>query len=73
MRKNSTLTYFVKNFKPGNTAANCNIDGVENSFKKAEYGQMRPSEQTINNIFAFAKSYEVIQTEKSGFVEMILN
>ena len=73
MRKNSTLTYFVKKIKPERVAANCNIDGVENSFEKAEYGQMTPSEQTINNIFAFAQSYEVIQTERNGFVEMILN
>ena len=32
-----------------------------------------PSEQTVNNILNFARSYEVLETESTGDVEMILN
>jgi hypothetical protein len=38
-----------------------------------EKAEKAPSDQTINNILNFARSYEVIETEKTGFVEMILN
>jgi hypothetical protein len=32
-----------------------------------------PSEQSIKNILDFASSYEVLDTESTGQVEMILN
>jgi hypothetical protein len=72
MRKNSTLIYLVKDFQTKQVDLSYKLK-KENFLERAEDGKMSPSEQTINNILGFARSYEVIQTEKNGYVEMTLN
>lgn len=60
MVKNSTLIYFVNDIQ-------CNFE------KETKRMDFEPSEQTVNNILNFARSYEVLETESTGDVEMILN
>lgn len=75
MNKFSTLIYFVTNFQS------------EYDSLKIESGQQSPgkfltamgndekvpSDQTIDNILNFARSYEVLETKNTGYVEMNLN
>jgi len=71
MKKNSTLVYFVSRIyvkqaqglmDPGKFA--------ESMLTGMEY---EPSGQCIKNILDFARSYDVIETESTGHVEMNLN
>jgi hypothetical protein len=39
----------------------------------AENVRMEPSEAAIKNILDFARSFDVIETKSTGYVEMILN
>ena len=70
MKKHSTLIYLVNKYQTKVSAFN----KVENVNDKAltEMG-FEPSEQSIKNILDFASSYEVLETEGAGQVEMILN
>lgn len=43
---------------------------VKETSQKMDYG---PSGQTIKNILDFARSYDTVETESTGYVEMILN
>jgi hypothetical protein len=67
----STLIYLVNNFQADLTG----ITGcrTESFFTESENKTFSPSEQTIDNILNFARSYEVLKTETTGHVEMILN
>lgn len=38
-----------------------------------EAKKMGPSEKSIRNILNFARSYDVLETESAGSIEMILN
>lgn len=71
MKKNSTLIYFVNKIQPEQTPQKEPFE--DHHLMKAKDAEMEPSEETINNILGFAKSYEVMETKSSGFVEMILN
>lgn len=73
MKKNSTLIYFVNNFQPDQTASKQQFDKGDDYLFKAEDAEMAPSDETINNILGFARSYEVMETKKNGPVEMNLN
>lgn len=67
----STLIYLVNNFQAdltGNTGCRS-----ESFFTASENKTFSPSEQTIENILNFARSYEVLKTENTGQVELILN
>jgi hypothetical protein len=70
MKSFSTLIYFVNNFQTGpdnpeEESLNLTLAGMG--------GEIGPSEQTIENIMSFARSYEVFETGETGYVEMNLN
>ena len=50
------------------------VNKIQNNFEKEtskmDYG---PSGQTIKNILDFARSYDTVETESTGYVEMNLN
>lgn len=75
MKKRSTLIYFVNNFQSDFDLFNIeSIDNQnENFLAKMENTEKVPSDRTIENILNFARSYEVFETEKAGFIEMNLN
>ncbi len=70
MNKNSTLVFLVKNFQP---AIQPEVDKCENYFDEVEGADNVPSEETINKILGFARSYDVVETKNTGHIEMILN
>lgn len=75
MKKKSTLIYFVNNFQSDFDLYNVELvsNQQENFLAKMEMAEIVPSERTIENILNFARSYEVFETEKAGFIEMNLN
>ena len=75
MRKNSTLIYFVKRFNSDSESFLFDPDDhqFERTLARMEKDEKMPSDRTIKNILNFARSYEVIKTKETGYVEMILN
>lgn len=75
MNKISTLIYLVKHFQSDiNAGQNSQQYNTSEKFlTDLESPAASPSETTINNILNFARSYEVLKTEKTGYVEMNLN
>jgi hypothetical protein len=71
MKNDFTLLYFVNSFR-AKKKSTCNLvdDVVENSLTGMVF---EPSKRSIKNILDFARSYEVIETKKSGHIEMNLN
>ena len=70
MKRNSTLIYLVKIFQSNKSKINCIDYIIENELTAMEFN---PSERSIENILNFARSYEVLETKSSGYVEMNLN
>lgn len=75
MTKSSTLIYLVNKFQykeplPHVKSAEEKIDNLLTGMGNAGSA---PSKQSIKNIMDFARSYEVMETEKAGYVEMNLN
>ena len=70
MKKHSTLIYLVNNFQAEEAIQNRVGNVIENELTAMEFN---PSERSIENILNFARSYEVLKTESTGYVEMILN
>ncbi len=70
MKKHSTLIYFVNNFQAENTTKSKVGCGGEDLQTTVDFG---PSKRSIENILNFARSYEVLKTESTGYTEMILN
>ena len=70
MKKHSTLIYLVNNFQTDVETQSRVDDIIENELTAMEFN---PSERSIENILNFARSYEVLETESTGYVEMILN
>jgi len=71
MKRNSTLIYFVNKFYVKQELSKSELDqAFENMLAEMEN---EPSEQSIRNILDFARSYEVLETDSTGHVEMNLN
>jgi len=70
MRRNSTLIYVVNYFQPGKSELKKGIKSINN---ETSMELKMPSEKSIENILNFARVYEVLETERAGQVEMILN
>lgn len=75
MNKNSTLIYFVNKFQAdfSSTIFKEDEESVERFLTEMDDEIITPSESTITNILNFARSYEVLETEETGCVELILN
>lgn len=72
MRNISTLIYFVNNFQD-ETNFNSKVDfenEIENYLTAMD---SEPSESSVKSILEFARSYEVLKTQKTGYVELNLN
>lgn len=70
MKKHSTLIYLVNNFQTEEATQNRVDDVIENQLTAMEF---EPSERSIENILNFARSYDVLESESTGYVEMNLN
>ena len=73
--RNSTLIYFVNHFSSelDSFLVDTEIEIPENNLAEMDNTEILPSERTIENILNFARSYEVLKTEETGYVELILN
>lgn len=72
MRDYSTLIYFVNNFH--NDLDSTSLQKVDNELEDSlTTMEFEPSESSVKNILDFARSYEVLETESTGYVEMNLN
>ncbi|MCY1719182.1 hypothetical protein OU798_02445 [Prolixibacteraceae bacterium Z1-6] len=71
MQDYSTLMYFVNNFQKKLGSKTNDFDlNVEDSLATVAF---EPSERSIKNILDFARSYDTLETESAGYVEMNLN
>ena len=70
MKKHSTLIYLVNRCHAKGLASNKVENVIDIPLTEMDF---EPSEQSIKNILDFASSYEVIETQSTGQVEMILN
>ena len=75
MRNNSTLIYFVNYFQNDLNVIHPDDSDVtlESILPTMENVPVAPSEKCIERILDFARSYEVLETENAGYVEMNLN
>jgi len=71
MQKFSTLIYCINRIQSDVDFIDCSE--LEKEVDFLETKKMGPSEESIKNIMNFARSYDVLETESAGFVEMILN
>ena len=75
MRNISTLVYFINYFQ--NDLNKIHLDNsdaeIESILTVMENAGIAPSTQCVEKILDFARSYEVLETENTGYVEMILN
>lgn len=71
MQKFSTLFYCFNHFQKD--VRNTSIHQLENDVEAEILNHMGPSEESIKNILNFARSYEALETQSAGYVEMILN
>ncbi len=70
MQDYSTLFYFVKNFQSDLQSKLRVCKDLEDSLTTMDF---EPSERSVKNILDFARSYDVLETESTGYVEMNLN
>ena len=70
MQDYSTLIYFVNNFQKDLHSNKKVSNDLEESLTKMDF---EPSERSLKNILDFARSYDVLETESTGYVEMNLN
>jgi len=73
--RNSTLIYFVNQFHLESELFPSEAEMIDygNTLAVMDNAEMLPSDRTIENILNFARSYEVLETEETGYVEMNLN
>lgn len=70
MQDYSTLIYFVNNFHNDLPSAEAVGSKSEDALTGMDF---EPSERSIKNILDFARSYDVMESESTGYVEMNLN
>ena len=72
MRNYSTLLYFVTDFN--NDLETIQVPKTEVALEDQHTVEaFEPSERSVKNILNFARSYDVLETESTGYVEMNLN
>ena len=73
MKKSSTLIYLVNSFQSELNSSNLIETSINSHLETMSKAEDAPSDQIIENILNFARSYEVCKTEKAGYVELNLN
>lgn len=72
MRNFSTLIYFI-NQTEKDLVTHITRKGEEQVEDLLEGMSFEPSDNSVKKIMDFARSYEVLETETAGYVEMNLN
>jgi len=63
--------YFINFFRAYSNRND--IENRNNDLNTTTAKRMEPSEESVKNILDFARSYDVLETKATGYVEMILN
>ncbi len=71
MQKISTLLFRINSFQAD--CDHCTVTESENMVDTTKTIENGPSEKSIKNILDFARSYDVLESESTGYIEMILN
>ena len=71
MQKISTLLFRINSFQAD--CDHCIVTEFENMVDTTKTIENGPSEKSIKNILDFARSYDVLESESTGYIEMILN
>lgn len=72
--KKFTFYYFIKSFNGRlNSHKSVSEKEMNRSSSRVNSGQFSPSPETVQRILDFAHSYDVLETETAGLVEMNLN
>ncbi len=73
MIKHSTLIYLVNSFQSELKSVNLVETEVDRDPEMTKKIEQSPPDRIVENILNFARSYEVMESEKVGHVEMNLN
>lgn len=73
MIKHSTLIYLVNSFQSELNSVNLVETKVDENPELNTKIEESPPDRIVQNILNFARSYEVLETEEAGYVEMNLN
>ena len=70
MKNSSTFIYFIKSFFGHTDYTDCCADDDLEEMESTGFG---PSKKSIKKILDFAHSYDVLETETAGQIEMNYN
>lgn len=75
MSKFSTLNYLINSYQTGKKEIELFqfSDGFSENYSEIDHFGFEPSQNSINAILNFASQYEVLQSRKSGSIELNLN
>jgi hypothetical protein len=73
MRNYSTLNSLVNSFQSKLNQFSLIETSINRNSEMMSKKEEVPSDQIIENILNFARSYEVCKTEKAGYIELNLN
>lgn len=75
MSKFSTLNYLINSYQTGKKEIELFqfSDGFSENYNEIDQFGFEPSQNSINAILNFASQYEVLQSRKSGSIELNLN
>ncbi len=73
MKNYSTLIYLVNSFQSKLNLFSLIETSINRNLETMSKKVQEPSDQIVENILNFARSYEVCKTEEAGYVELNLN
>lgn len=73
MSKLSTLNYLINSFNAGANEVEIQILEITDSSKNNDQFEFEPSQKSIDVILSFASQYRVMESAKTGSVELNLN
>ena len=74
MKNSSTFIYFVKNFLSESDSYSQSMNSSsEKSLSGMDSAGFTPPERSVQTILDFAQSYDVVETETTGQIEMNYN
>jgi acetolactate synthase small subunit len=73
MSKLSTLNYLINSYNAGANEVEMQFLDLADSSKNTEQFEFEPSQKSIDAILSFASQYRVMESAKTGSIELNLN
>lgn len=73
MSKLSTLNYLINSYNAGTNEVEIQILNLTDSSKNNDQFEFEPSKKSIDAILRFASQYSVLESAKTGNIELNLN